>query len=92
MSLWFIAFILGVIYGYVNPGKEDRINILKKAVIIGIVIGAIIGFAFAAFIPFAGVIFAGFSIISSVLFTLYFAIAFVIGTIVGDFLEKILKG
>jgi len=36
-----LIIIIGIIYGYMKPGKEDRSAILKKGVVIGIILGAI---------------------------------------------------
>ena len=36
-----LIIIIGIIYGYMKPGKEDRSALLKKGVVIGIILGAI---------------------------------------------------
>jgi len=38
-----LIIIIGIIYGYMKPGKEDRSALLKRGVIIGIILGAING-------------------------------------------------
>ena len=40
-TLEILMIIIGIIYGYMKPGKEDRSSILKKGVIIGIILGVI---------------------------------------------------
>lgn len=86
-----LVFLIGVIYGYSNPGKEDRIGLLKK----GGGIGLILGMAIAVLLTLVGLlsrvfffgivgIGAGFGILLS---TVYFTVLFILGTIVGDFIE-----
>ncbi len=91
MMLWLLAFLLGVIYGFINPGKEDRWNIIKKSLAIGVVLGILLGLIVAVLLPPVGIIFAGFTVIGVILFVLYFTVLFVIGTIVGDILESLIR-
>ena len=44
MLLEILAFIIGLIYGYVKPGKEKRWELFKKGIIYGIILGIIFGF------------------------------------------------
>ncbi|AGK60184.1 hypothetical protein Asulf_00149 [Archaeoglobus sulfaticallidus PM70-1] len=88
MSIELLALLLGMIYGYINPGREDRINILKKAVIFGIVVGIILGLLVGIIFPPAGILVAGAGMVGFTIITLYFAVFFVVGTIIGDFLER----
>ncbi len=41
ITLEILIIIIGIIYGYMKPGKEDRFALLKKGVVIGIILGAI---------------------------------------------------
>jgi uncharacterized membrane protein len=91
VSVELIAFLIGVVYGFVNPGKENRLNILKKALIIGIVIGLFIGLIAALFIPIVGILVAGIGALSFAFLALYFTVFFVIGTFIGDALERARK-
>ena len=91
MMLWLLAFLLGVIYGFVNPGRENRWNIIKKSLGIGVFLGIILGLIFAILLPPAGIFLAGFTVIGVVLFVLYFTVLFVLGTIVGDILESLIR-
>jgi uncharacterized membrane protein len=38
-----LAFIIGLVYGYVKPGKEKRWDLLKKGIIYGVILGVIFG-------------------------------------------------
>jgi len=89
-----IALIAGILYGYSNPGSEDRVHLLKKGVAIGLVLGFVIT-VFASFIGLAMVgpvigatagIVGGISVIIGVV---YLTVIFVIGTLIGDFIENI---
>ncbi len=40
-TLEILIIIFGIVYGYLKPGKEDRSTLLKKGVVIGIILGAI---------------------------------------------------
>lgn len=83
---WLVLFI-GIAYGYMNPGKEDRMALLKKGTMIGVVLGIIfgvIGFFYARFSILGGLVY-GFvgTIIEIVLLTIFF----IVGTYIGDWLE-----
>lgn len=41
MALDLIAVIVGIVYGYVRPGKEDRIGLLKTGARYGVILGVI---------------------------------------------------
>ena len=43
MILELIVFIVGLVYGYANPGKEDRMALLKKGAIYGVILGVVFG-------------------------------------------------
>ena len=85
-SLEILIIIIGIIYGYMKPGKEDRSALLKKGVVIGIILGAIT--------IVLGLLGGGrFLLFSSVVGTVVFieviilAVLFIIGTYIGDMLE-----
>jgi hypothetical protein len=82
-----LIIIIGIIYGYMKPGKEDRSAILKKGVVIGIILGAItivLGLlGGGGFLLFGSVV--GVAIFIEVIIL---AVLFVIGTYIGDMLER----
>ncbi len=43
MLIEVIVFLLGVIYGFLKPGKEDRWYLFKKAIKIGVALGIVVG-------------------------------------------------
>ncbi len=98
MSLTLIVFVVGLIYGVVNPGKEDKLGLLKKAIIIGVAITLIftvLFFVFTApawvFVPFIPILGGIVGIFAGVLIGLYFGIVFVVGAFVGDLIESAIR-
>ncbi|MEM2934101.1 MAG: hypothetical protein QXL78_04155 [Methanocellales archaeon] len=84
MWLEILSLLLGVGYGYINPGKEDRIKLLKKGLLIGLILGIIFGIIGSFF---GGLLFLPVSLILWIIAIGWLAILFVVGTYVGDWLE-----
>jgi hypothetical protein len=90
--MWFELLVLlaGLAYGYMHPGKEDRMALLKE----GIIIGIILGIAFGLIEFFAGrgglTLFVG-GLIGIFISVIILVIIFIVGTFVGDFLETTFK-
>lgn len=36
-----LTIAIGAVYGYMKPGKEDRTDLLKKGLLIGIILGLV---------------------------------------------------
>jgi Mg/Co/Ni transporter MgtE len=86
------ALLLGIIYGLVKRGKQSKLEMLKKAVGIGFIIGIILAIPAILFMPGILAIFAvGAGIIAAVSFILYFAIFFVVGVFIGDLIEGLIR-
>jgi hypothetical protein len=87
ITLEILIIIIGIIYGYTKPGKEDRSALLKKGVVIGIILGAILvalGLIGGRWILLLGTL-AGVYLFVEVIIL---AILFIIGTYIGDMLER----
>jgi hypothetical protein len=86
-TLEILIFIIGIIYGYMKPGKEDRSAILKKGVIIGIILGVIM--VVLGLIGGRGILLLG-TLVGAVVFieVIILAVLFIIGTYIGDMLER----
>lgn len=86
-TLEILIIIFGIVYGYLKPGKEDRSTLLKKGVVIGIILGAIM--VVLGLIGGRGILLLG-SLTGAVVFleVLILAILFIIGTYIGDILER----
>ncbi len=98
MNLTFLVFVVGLIYGLLNPGKEDKLNLIKKSVIIGIVITllfTVLFFVFTApawiFVPFIPILGGILGVFAGVLVGLYFGVVFVVGAFIGDLIESAAK-
>ncbi len=90
-NLPLIFFILGVIYGLFHPGREDRLGMLKKSIGIGFLLGLIFGLLIAMLLPGVLSLFAvGLSVIAFTILVLTIAIPFIIGTLLGDLIERLI--
>ena len=86
-SLEILIIIIGIIYGYMKPGKEDRSALLKKGVVIGIILGAIM--VVLGLIGGGGILLLG-GLAGAAVFieVIILAVLFIIGTYIGDMLER----
>jgi len=86
-TLQILIIIIGIIYGYMKPGKEDRSALLKKGVVIGIILGAIM--VVLGLIGGGGFLLFG-SLVGAYLFieVIILAVLFIIGTYIGDMLDR----
>ena len=82
-----LIIIIGIIYGYIKPGKEDRSALLKKGVVIGIILGAIM--VVLGLIGGGGILLLG-GLAGAAVFieVIILAVLFIIGTYIGDMLEN----
>lgn len=86
-TLQILIVIIGIIYGYMKPGKEDRSALLKRGVVIGIILGAImvgLGLLLGRTILLLGGIVGVYLFIEVIIL----AVLFIIGTYIGDMLER----
>lgn len=86
-TLQILIIIIGIIYGYMKPGKEDRSALLKRGVVIGIILGAImvgLGLLWGGAILLLGSLAGVYLFIEVVIL----AVLFIIGTYIGDMLER----
>ncbi len=89
MVLELLAGIAGLIYGYVKPGKEDKMALLKKGSMIGLALGVI--FSLVGSLAGAWLLFAVGTLLGVLIAVIYLTIIFIIGTLIGDWLETKLK-
>jgi len=86
-TLEIIIIIIGIIYGYMKPGKEDRSALLKKGVVIGIILGAlmvVLGLFGGRGLLLLGSLAGAFVFIEVIIL----AVLFIVGTYIGDMLER----
>lgn len=90
-----IVILLGAVYGFIKPGKEDRFDLFKKGLMIGLIIGVIVGIISALVTSPLGFLVSGISFIgagiSTVIAIAFLAIFFTVGTFVGDLVESVVK-
>jgi hypothetical protein len=92
--MWFylLDFILGIAFGFFHRGKEDRTGILRNGAIAGIVIGIIFVLMSMFLVPGAIGLDVGFlGIFGIFIVILIYVIIFVIGSLVGDWIEGLLR-
>lgn len=85
VSIDLISFIVGLIYGYVNPGKEKRGELLKKGAMIGVGLAVVLSLLNLLLGGRLLMVATGGSLI--IIAIVYLTIMFIVGTIAGDWLE-----
>jgi len=83
-----LAFIVGLVYGYVKPGKEKRWELFKKGIVYGIILGIIFGIM-GFFV--GGLFLFAVSAIGIFIEVIFLVIIFIAGTFIGDLLEVAIK-
>ncbi|HEY6585822.1 MAG TPA: hypothetical protein VIY97_01510 [Candidatus Methanoperedens sp.] len=86
-TLEILIVIIGIIYGYMKPGKENRSTLLKRGVVIGIILGAImvvLGLLGGRTMLLLGGLAGAYVFIEVIIL----AVLFIIGTYIGDMLER----
>lgn len=83
-----VTIVIGILYGYFKPGKEDRMALLKKGALIGIII-AIILVALGGLLSKGKMLLAGgFVGVFVFIQVIILAVLFILGTFIGDWLEE----
>ena len=81
-----IVFVIGIAYGYMSPGRQDKSTLFKKGLLWGLIIAvvvALLGFFFNANpLGFGDMGFFGI-LISAIILTL----VFIVGVWLGDMIE-----
>ncbi len=83
-----LAFIIGLIYGYVKHGKEKRWKLFKKGIRYGIILGIFFGII-GLFV--GGLIYSAATAIGMFITVIILVVIFIIGTFIGDLLEVAIK-
>lgn len=85
-----LVLIFGIVYGYMTPGRQNKMDLFKTAIIVGLIVGIVFGLiGWATGINAVG--FGGLDIIGIIVSAIIIAILFVVGAWVGDFLEDKMK-
>ena len=80
MTLEIIIFVIGVLYGYLKPGKQSKMELFKKGMLIGVVLGVIFGIL--------SILTATGTFIGVLLAVILLALFFIAGVAVGDLMES----
>ena len=72
----FLIFAAGIVYGYTNSGKQKKINLLKKGLLYGFILGVILG------------ILQNLSLYYIILLGIIVSVVLVISIFIGSFLKK----
>jgi len=92
VSIDVLVIAAGIIYGYIRPGKEDRSKILRNGLKWGLTLGVILAVLGLLLKRSLVAITAGVGGIFLVLVVAFvITVEFIIGTLIGDFLEEKLK-
>ncbi|HVL86693.1 MAG TPA: hypothetical protein VM681_01600 [Candidatus Thermoplasmatota archaeon] len=82
-----VVFLFGIVYGYVTPGRQDKVGLFKTALLVGVVLGilfALVGFV----VDLSPVGFAsGQDVLGFIVSVVVLSLLFVIGAWIGDWLE-----
>lgn len=89
VGLDFIAFVVGIVYGYVNPGKEDKTKLFKKGIKYGVIFAVI--FSVLNLVLGGGFLSFGGTFVVIVIGVIFLTIMFIAGTLIGDWLETKIK-
>jgi hypothetical protein len=92
MWLELLNLILGIAFGFFHKGKEDLTGILKNGAITGIILGIIFVLASIFLVPEGISIGVGFlGVFGFFIVIIIFVIIFIVGAVIGDWLEGVLK-
>ena len=82
------TIVIGALYGYFNPGNEDRKALFKKGLIIGVILALIFVGLGIIFTGTKLLLYSG--VVGAVMFieVIILAVLFIIVTFIGDWLEE----
>lgn len=80
-----LTFVIGIVYGYASPGKEDKWGIFKTGLLVGLVLAVIFGLL-GFFLPVPG-LGLGSGFVSILISVIVLTIIFIVGVWIGDLLE-----
>jgi len=80
-----VVLLIGVLYGYFTPGRQDKMKMLKMGVIIGIVLGLLFGLI--GYLAGQSALGFGNDVVGTFIGIVVMTILFVVGVWVGDLIE-----
>lgn len=80
-----VVLLVGILYGYLSPGRQDKWKILKTGFLIGVVLALL--FAIVGSLAGMNPLGLGGGIAETIIGVAVLSVLFVIGVWIGDFLE-----
>jgi hypothetical protein len=80
-----VSLLVGIVYGYVTPGRQDKMALLKKGIVIGVVLALV--FAIVGFLLNVRALGVDLGAIGIFVEVVVLTILFVLGAWIGDVLE-----
>jgi uncharacterized membrane protein YadS len=80
-----LALVIGILYGWLKPGHQDKSQLLMRGLVIGLVVGlvlALLGFAVGS-----NPVYVGSGIVGIILGVIIITLLFVLGVWLGDLIE-----
>lgn len=84
-----IVFIVGIAYGYMSPGRQDKSTLFKKGLLWGLIIAvvlALIGLIAPDFNPLGAAV-GAMGFIGVIIAAIVLTIVFILGVWLGDWIE-----
>lgn len=82
-----LVLLFGIVYGYMTPGRQNKMELFKTAIIIGLIVGIVFGLI-GMVTRINAIGFGDLSIVGIIVSAVVIAILFVVGAWVGDFIEE----
>lgn len=80
-----LVIVLGVLYGYFTPGRQNKTELFKKAVLYGAVLAIVLGII--EYVTGYGIFSFGPGILGTIIGIVVMAVLFIVGAWIGDWLE-----
>jgi cation transporter-like permease len=85
--MWgWLAFLVGIAYGFVKPGRQDKMQILKTGLLVGIALAIVFALIGAA-VSFNPLGYGGTGLVGTFIAFVIMTVVFIIGVVIGDWLE-----
>jgi len=81
-----VVFVIGIVYGWLSPGRQNKWALFKTGALIGIVLALV--FALLGFLIDANPLGMGGGFLGFIVSFLILTLLFVIGVWIGDLLER----
>lgn len=80
-----LALVIGVLYGWLSPGRQDKSQLFMRGLVIGLVIGLVL--ALLGFVIGSNPVYVGSGILGIILGVVIITLLFILGVWLGDLIE-----